>query len=220
MAYVAAALAASAALGVVGAHIAGQGARDAADTQAQAADRAAAAQLEMFKQSREDMAPWREAGANSLAQLTGRMDELNRPFSMADFTADPGYQFRMQEGMKALERSAAARGGRMSGGTLKALTRYGQDFAANEYTNAYNRFNADRDRVFNRLSSIAGTGQTASGQLANANMNYGQNLSNLYTGVGNAQAAAQIGQANAVNSALGQTGNNWFQYTMLNRLLK
>lgn len=176
----------------------------AIDAQADAAKYAADVQRQMYDQTREDLAPWRQAGQGALSQLTGRMDDLNRPFSMADFTADPGYQFRMQEGMKALERSAAARGGRMSGGTLKALTRYGQDFAANEYTNAYNRFNADRERTFNRLASLAGVGQTTSSQLANANAAFGQGLANTAVGLGNSQAAAHIGQANRVSNLIGQ----------------
>jgi hypothetical protein len=118
--------------------------------------------------------------------------DLTRDFSMADFQKDPGYQFRMQEGQKAIERSAAARGGLNSGATLKALSRYGQDFASNEYTNAYNRFNSDRDRRFNRLSSLAGIGQTASGQLMQAGQNYGNNVSANQIGYGNAAGAANI----------------------------
>lgn len=113
---------------------------------------------------------------------------------MADFNADLGYAFRMSEGQKAIERSAAARGGLNSGATMKALTRFGQDTASSEFNNAYNRFNADRDRRYNRLSSLAGLGQTAQAQVNQAGMNYGNNVSSNLVGMGNAAAAAKIGR--------------------------
>ena len=76
-----------------------------------------------------------------------------------NFQADPGYGFRLSEGMKALERSAAARGGLMSGGTGKALQRYGQDLASQEYGNAFQRFQQDR-------AARAGLGQMEYGRFA------------------------------------------------------
>jgi hypothetical protein len=57
-----------------------------------------------------------------------------------NFQADPGYQFRMQEGQKAIEGSAAARGTQLSGATMKALAKYGQNLASDEYGKAYDRF--------------------------------------------------------------------------------
>ncbi len=148
----------------------------------------------MFEQQRADQEPWRQTGTTALKDLAG--GDFQRDFTMADFEADPGYQFRMAEGAKALERSAAARGGLNSGATLKALTKYGQDFASNEYNNAYNRFNADRDRRFNRLSSLAGLGQTANTQVGQAGQNYANNVSNNTLNMGNAQAAGAINQGN------------------------
>lgn len=165
--------------------------------QRQATDSAMAFQREMYNQNRADQAPWREAGMRA---LTGMEDaEFQKDFTANDFQADPGYQFRMQEGMKALQNSAAAKGSLNSGATMKALTKYGQDFASNEYTNVYNRFNADRDRRFNRLSSLAGTGQTATNQMQNANSNFGNQMSDLTLGLGNARAASNINQANRMN---------------------
>ena len=57
----------------------------------------------------------------------------------ATMAADPSYQFRMAQGQKALENSAAGKGLLRSGGTLKDLVDYGQNFATNEYSNVYNR---------------------------------------------------------------------------------
>ena len=76
-----------------------------------------------------------------------------------NFQADPGYGFRLSEGLKALERSAAARGGLMSGGTGKALQRYGQDLASQEYGNAFRRFQEER-------AARAGLGQMEYGRFA------------------------------------------------------
>lgn len=190
----------------------------AAGAQRDAVNSANDLQWRMFQQQREDQQPWREAGAQSLRQM---MDpSFQKDFTMADFQADPGYAFRMQQGQQALERSAAARGGALGGATLKALARYGQDVGSQEYTNAYNRFNADRDRRFNRLSSLAGIGQTANSQVANAGMNYANNASQNMIGAGNAQAAGIMGGANALAGGIGQGINSWMSYNMMNQMNK
>jgi len=193
------------ALGSVGGSLIGSSAaKDAAATQAAAADRASQLQYQMYQQQRSDQEPWRQAGAQALSGL-GNTD-FQRDFGITDFQQDPGYAFRMSEGQKALERSAAAKGGLQSGGTLKALSRYGQDYASNEYNNAYNRFNSDRDRRFNRLSSIAGIGQTANSQIGNAGMNYANQFGQNTIGAANAQGAAGIASANAWGNALSGIG--------------
>jgi hypothetical protein len=202
----------------------------AADKQSAAAMQANQLQREMFdqqqknyEQQRSDQQPWRQAGQQALSQL-GNPD-FQRDFTMSDFQQDPGYQFRMQQGMDALQASAAARGGLMSGNTLKAITDYGQNFASNEYQNAYNRFNNDRTQRFNRLSSIAGVGQTANGQIANANammgqagQNYAGQVGQNLMGAANAQGAAGIAGANAWGNTLSGLGKNWMDYSMMSRM--
>lgn len=168
--------------------------------QQQAAGDANATQRYIFDQQREDAQPWRESGIRALAGLEN--SDFQRDFTMNDFQADPGYAFRMAEGAKALERSAAARGGLNSGRTLKELTRYSQGVASDEFNNAYNRFNADRDRRFNRLSSLAGVGQTANSQVAQAGQNYANAYGQNVTGAANAQAAAAMGQAQQRNQMI------------------
>lgn len=133
-----------------------------------------------------------------------------RSFTMQDFESDPGYQFRLREGQKAIERSAAARGGLNSGATLKALQGYGQDLASQEYQNAYNRFNADQANRYgryqdymNRISSLAGLGQTTATNLGNMGMNLGSNLAQTQIGLGNAIGAANIAQADRVGGLAG-----------------
>lgn len=108
----------------------------------------------------------------------------------------------MDEGMRGVQNSAAARGGLLNGGTLKALTQYGQGFASNEYGNAYNRFNNDQTQRFNRLASLAGVGQTANSAIAAAGTNAANQVSSNQLAAGNAQASSYIGQANALNSGI------------------
>ena len=100
-------------------------ANKAADTQAAAADRAAELQYKMYQENVQRQQPFLEAGVGALNKLTAAADY--KPFGMQQFQADPGYAFRLGEGQKALDRQAAARGGLISGGALKAATRYGQD---------------------------------------------------------------------------------------------
>jgi len=213
---------------------------NAADTQAGAARDAAQASLtasregnallaSMYQQNRADMEPWRAAGANALSSLTGQMGSLNKPFGLEDFNADPGYQFRLAEGEKGLNRAAGARGMYDSGATLKALTRYNQDYATGEFGNAYNRYNADRTNIFNRLAAISGTGQTAAGNIGAAGQNYAGNASaninnsvnasnNALMGGANARASGYIGGANALSGAIGQGYNNYANQQIIDKL--
>ena len=134
---------------------------------------------------------------------------LAKSFTMADFTKDPGYEFRMAEGQKGVENSAAARGGLLSGAAMKAMQKYGQDFASNEFQNSYSRFNNDQTTQFNRLSGMAGSGQTAATQQGAAATQYGQRAGDTMTGIGNAQAAGTVGSANAWSNGIGGAVNNY-----------
>lgn len=140
---------------------------------------------------------------------------LLRKFGVNDFQADPGYQFRLSEGTKAIDRGAAARGNLFSGAAGKALTRYNQDFASNEYGNAYNRYNTDQGNKFNRLASLAGIGQNATNQVQQAGQNASNNISSNLIGAGNAQASGIMGIGNAISGGL----NNYMQYNMMNKML-
>jgi len=189
---------------------------NAADAQSDAARDAAAIQNQQYLQNREDMKPWRDAGVNALGKLTGQLDTLNKPFSMENFQADPGYGFRLSEGMKLLERSAANRGNLLSGGALKGITRYGQDMASNEYANAYNRYNQDNTNIFNRLAAVSGIGQTATQQIGAQGMQNAQNVGNATMAGGQARASGYMGQANALAQGIGGALNYNNQQNMLN----
>jgi hypothetical protein len=107
--------------------------------------------------------------------MQGFGEKFNAPTNVTEQN-DPGFQFRLQQGTDAIQRSAAAKGNLLTGGTAKDLTDYAQNSASNEYGNVYNRalgeyqqryniFQQHQADQYNRLASIAGLGQTAVGQL-------------------------------------------------------
>ena len=199
---------------VVGSSLIGSSAsKKAASTQADAANRAADLQMQQFERQVELQEPWRQAGITALNKLTPLATEYT-PFGMQQFQQDPGYAFRMQEGMKALERSAAARGGLLSGGMLKDAQRYGQDLASQEYMNAFNRYQAERNARLNPLQSLAGVGQTATNQLGQAGQTMASNVGQALGAAAQARASGYIGGANALSQGLGtylnyQQGQNY-----------
>jgi hypothetical protein len=224
----------------------------AAELQSKSSAEALALQKQIWEQQQESQKPWIGAGTNALAQLQALLapgGALTQSFSPASFDSstvqmDPGFQFRLAEGKKAIERSAAARGGALGGGALKALTRYAQDYSSGEYGNAYNRargayqqdytnafntFQANRSNQLNPLLSLAGLGQTATTTLGNEGGQFaqgaaanltgtGNNLANLATQAGNARASGYVGNANAWNGALTGVGNNLQSLAMLSML--
>lgn len=138
-----------------------------------------------------------------------------RDFSMADYQADPGYQFRLSEGQRALGHQTAARGGAVSGTSLKAMQDYAQNAASGEYANAYNRYQTNRSNQLNPLQSLMGSGQSATNFTGQAGAANAANVGNLMTGGAAAQAAGQVGSANALTSGLG----TYLNYNQNNSLL-
>lgn len=150
--------------------------RLAADFMEKQAREAMGVQRGVYDQSRADQMPWVQDGRTSLGDM---MRMLQPGYEMQ---ADPGFQFRMAEGQKALERSAAARGGLMSGGFAKSLTKYGQGLASEEFGNR-----------FNRLRDIAGMGLNSAQNLGGLGQNYANSMSSLHGAIGNAKAAGLMG---------------------------
>ena len=201
--------------------IGGSAAKSAASTQSAAADRAAELQNQQFQQTRQDQMPWMQAGQTALNALTPLATNYQK-FGMGQFQQDPGYAFRLSEGQKALDRSAAARGGLISGGALKAAQRFGQDMGSQEYQSAYNRaltgYGTDvarENQLYNRQAAMAGIGQTSTNLVGQAGQNYATSAGNLMTGAGAAQAAGQVGMANALTGGLG----TYLNYSQGNALL-
>lgn len=163
------------------------------------------------------LVPTRSAGAPG-GLAPGEFGSLSREFGAGDFEADPGYAFRLSEGFKALERSAAARGTVLSGGTLRELARYNQGFASNEFQNVFNRFQAERARRFNQLASISGLGQTTAAQLGQFGAQSAGNIGNLLVGGQTAAAAARASGYGAWSNAIQNAANAPLNWLLLSQL--
>jgi hypothetical protein len=185
---------------IAGSVISGGASYAGAREQAKAADRATAAQERAFNRQIELQEPFRQAGVNALPELI----EASRytPFGMEQFQADPGYGFRLKEGLRALENSAAQRGGLLSGNTMRGLTRYGQELGSQEYTNAFNRYQAERAARLNPLQSLAGMGQTNAATMAQQAGQYGQSMAENALMRGNMRASGYANMANALTGGL------------------
>ena len=223
-------------------------------------------QREQYLKQLELNEPFRQAGLTGqnmlLAQLQGGPyasakfggvegydpASVMRNFGQSDFQADPGYAFRLSEGLKGMNATAAARGGLLSGNALRAGQEYGQQLGSQEYQNAFNRYQANRalqaqeyGNAFNRfqtertntlapLQSLAGLGQSATQQAQQASQNYATGAGNALGNFGNAQASNIIGQgnarasgyiggANAISGGVGQGINFYQNQNLVNTLL-
>jgi hypothetical protein len=188
--------------------------RQAAAAQADAAQRGLDLQKSIYEQQSALNKPFYQAGVtgqNRLMDLLGLgsnttgadFGKYAKDFSMSDFQADPGYAFRLAEGQKALDRQAAARGGLISGGAMKAAARYGQDMGSQEYQSAFNRYQTNRANQLQPLGSLQNVGQSAANQQSGALGNYGVNAGNLLTQQGTAYAAGDIGVGKTINNMIG-----------------
>jgi len=178
---------------------------NAANISAGASREALALQQRIYEENLKRQQPFLDIGTNALNRLVA----VNQPGADVNkfLTMDPGYAFRLGEGTKALERSAAARGGLLSGGTGKALTRYGQEFGSQEFQNAYNR-----------LANLANLGPSSAGVMSNLGTGYAgtanqlgmtnaANQANLALGLGNIRASQYGTAGSALNTALNTDWN-------------
>ncbi|HKP26535.1 MAG TPA: hypothetical protein VJV39_21885 [Dongiaceae bacterium] len=167
--------------------------------QSSAAGKAAAAAEAQWRQAREDLEPWRNTGANALtvaSNIAGANGPEAAQTAMGDFYTSPGYQWRLDEGMRAVDASAAARGMLRSGATLKAEQAHAQGLASGEFENYYNR-----------LYNLSGQGLTA----AQAGAGVSNNAAQGALTAGNTQASIYGNAA----SGIGAVANNYAQ----NRLM-
>lgn len=174
---------------IVGGFFQDKAAKRADATQRYATDAEIAENRRQFDLTRSDYEPYRTQGVNALQQLAG---DINSPVTAAEVMADPGYQFGLDQGQKALSQRIAAGGGRVSGAALKAATQYGNDYASTGYGAAYQR---KQDRL-NRLAAIAGIGQTATAGTAAAGQASTAAIGKALSDQGDASAASQIARGN------------------------
>jgi hypothetical protein len=243
MSAIATAIVGSAIIGGVSASKASKAQQQAAETAAEASRDTTQASIEaqerMFNRQVALQEPFRETGLaaqNRLADLLGISGRTSEPgygyglqrFSMDNYQADPGYGFRLKRGLDAMERTAAARGGLLSGNQLRGAMEFGQDLASQEYGNAFNRYQTERANILNPLQSLGGVGQTATNTLTNAAGNLGAGMAGAYGNLGsalsanainagNARASGYMGTANALSGAVGQGLNYYQNQQLMNR---
>lgn len=171
-------------------------------------------------------------GFRDLASASGGANDplgegfLLRRFADSDLNADPVYQsglkFGLDEGTGAINSRAIAMGGYDSGATLKALTRFANDYGSTKANESYNRFTNDQNNIFNRLSGVSGSGQVATNAVNAAGTNMSNNVSGMMTDAGNARAAGIVGGANAWSGAMSGVNNaynNWQSNETLKKIL-
>lgn len=212
---------AAAAIGAGGALLAGSeqagAAKKAAQTSADAQNNAVATQLQMYNQTRSDLSPYTQAGYGGLSQLSqflspgGPLSSLLGlgPQGSAGMNSQlqnyPGYQFALQQGQQAQDRSAASRGMLLSGGQLKDAQTYGQGMASQ----LYGTYLGQLGQYGSQLSGLAGLGENAAAQTGNAGTAAGGQIgSSLLTGASQQSSALQnAGTANS--SGIAGASNNF-----------
>jgi hypothetical protein len=196
-------------VGVAGSISSGIASSNAAGAQTNAANNAASIQQQQFEQNQTNQAPFIGAGQNAL-QTIGQ-DQTNQtgfatPFNPQTYIDTPGYQFQQQQGANAINSSAAATGGVLNGGTLKALDQYTTGLANSTYSTAYNQYLQNANQQYNQLFGVAQLGEQGAGTLGAQGTQSAAIQGNDIMQAGNATAAGDIGVGNAINSGLSSAG--------------
>ena len=195
---------------IAGAALSSNASKTAAGQQERAANAATQEEQYQFDQTNANEAPYRQAGTTALSQLsagTAAGGQFTQQYTGADLASDPGYQFRLQQGLKGVQNSGSAAGMNLSGAQLSALDQYNQGFASNEYQNAYNRYTSAQQQRYNNLYSIAGLGQQATAVTGQLGQQTANQISSNDIGAGNAAAAGTVGSANAINGGISNLTN-------------
>ena len=204
---------------IVSGMISGNAATDAANTQAQAGRDAQAALLGVGKDVSKLYQPYQDVGAQGLTNLSdmAKSGYMSNQFSNKDLNAQmaPNYAFQLGQGQQSNLAQSNATGGLVGGNAMKGLQDYTQGYAGNAYQNAFNNYQAQRTNIYNQNAGLAGIGQNAVTGSANAQLGIGTQISNITQGIGNAQAAGQIGAANAYGGAVTGVGNAAALYGLL-----
>lgn len=217
MTWIAAATLASAGLSYLGSRGQASAATSAAELQAQAAQRAAEQQMQMFTTLNEQQKPYREAGYSALGKIGEMLPQFTKTFTAADLNANlaPNYEFMRQQGLGATAQGANV----ASPGSNVDLekTIFAENYAKSGYQDALTNFRNQQTDIFNRLSGIAGIGQTAQGSSQALGSQTAANIGQLGIGGASATGAGQINAANAMAGGAGNIGNAGFLYSMLKK---
>lgn len=193
------------------------GSSQAASAQKKASLAAAQTQLMMYNDLVNRMKPYTQAGEQGLNQLMGRLGFLTSPITMdqASLEKTPGYQFTRDQGLKAVQNGAAARGLGSSGASLKGAGDYATQLANKTYQDQFNLENINRTNEYNRLFGLGTMGANANAGVGTAAMQTGQQLGSNLTNMGNANAAGILGGTNAI----GSLGSSLSQMGLIQNLL-
>jgi hypothetical protein len=171
----------------------------ASSSMANAISQGITATTEARDQARSDLSPWRSAGQTALSQYAGLLGLSG--YSAVDPTSTlqstPGYQWSLNQGIGALDRSAASKGLLTSGAQQKGLLTYGMGLADTTYNN-----------YLSNLSGLTSGGLSAAGGQATTSTSAGSDLSNLYSSLGESQANATLGSYSASQSSNQNNFNN------------
>lgn len=215
--------------GLASSAIGADASRSAANTQADAADHAADLQNEQFQQMLKNLMPYMDLGQSGIGQLQDLLSSgtLQKQFSFdpSQLGQTPGYQFTLQQGLKGVDNAASAKGLSLSGAQMKGIADYTTGLADQTYGQQYDRalrsfmtnYGVNSDQ-YNRLAGLVGLGQNAAAGVGNAGLQTASNIGNTLMSGANAQAAGQIGSANAINNGIGQIGSGIGLYSLLNKL--
>lgn len=212
----------AAAAGVIGAVTSADSARKSSHAQQDEANQASQMQTDQFGITNENQRPYREAGYTALNQLgkgTAEGGYFNHQFDANDLKNNlaPNYDFMLNQGQNQIQNKLNASGGLIGGNALQGINEFSQNYAQNAYQQAFQNYTANQSNIYNRLSNIAGLGQTANQATGEAGMNAVNNAGNYLTSGAAANAAGIVGKANAVNNGLsglssaymwGQLNNN------------
>lgn len=190
------------------------------------------AQGNVIQQTSPGMPDMSQYGATpeEMQQAAGKFSgQFTQTFKPSDLTMDPSYQFRLNQGLRAIQARGAATGMLQTGQGLRDISDYAQESASQEYGNAYNRFMRNQETLYNRLAGIAGVGQTATGAVGAAGQTAATNIgqttvggaraaSDYLTGGAAASAAGRVGASQAYSGAFNQGVNNWVSLQYLNKM--
>lgn len=200
----------------VGAGAAIYSANKAAGAQKDAANRIAQTQTDQYNITRADQAPWRTTGSsalNSIAKLygldytdeNGNIVKGSGKADFSGFSTSPDFKFNLGQGQDAIDRSAAARGGLLSGAAVKAGETFASGLAGNEFNN-----------YVNHLSGVAGAGETATQATSASGTNAANVTSGAINSAGNARASAYNDMGQTIGNSANSLASNYLLYRYLN----
>jgi hypothetical protein len=191
---------------VIGAGASIFGANKAADAQKDAANQAIGMQQQQYQQTRQDLSPYRDIGAQASGDLSKRLSELTSPISVDPNQLENSdyYKFASTQGQKAVTNSSAARGLGSSGALLKGAASFAKGLATDTYKTAFDMGNTNQSNAYNRLKGLVDTGENAAAQTGALGEKAAYNSGVATIGAGNAEASAD----NKIGSSVSNLASN------------